>query len=241
MSDMPEHLTDDQLSGVLEGDPQPERHSAECAHCAARVDALRNLIVDLRDVPPPSPDVVNAAVNAGLAAWDQDRVVAISRFRRHRLVPALAGAAAFAILFVGATQFLDSDSTKKFTQVGSAIDGGGGSDTGDSFRQNLDEFTAPEAAETPASGLSTQPIELGEYTDLDVLAADLVNAYPPERAETELPGVDDCEGGENLRFVASVVWRGEPAVAGYDFSAETPVVVLLQDTCDVIASKQLRG
>jgi hypothetical protein len=70
------HLSPDLLASIAAEDGEDPPHAAECSVCRADLDAMRNLVSDLRILPDPPVRLIEAAK---------------SYFRRRRLLDDLIG------------------------------------------------------------------------------------------------------------------------------------------------------
>lgn len=168
MTDTPrDHLDDDVLSAVLDGEATPyeNTHAAACAECSARLSTLREASTLVRTAVAPAPDAQrDAAIAAALAAAVPSNVVPMRS--RRRGVPAWLGAAAAAVVAVGAIGLVASSTGGDDDDSAGVASGGAGDDT-------TSEMAADDAEEslTTLMAAPTDGGDLGAIEDVDLRAA----------------------------------------------------------------------
>jgi hypothetical protein len=172
---MSEHLDDDVLSAVLDGEAAATEsaHADTCAECGARLAALRDASLLVRTpVAPADDDRREAAIAAALAAAPSNLVPLRSR---RRAVPTWLGAAAAAVVAVAAIGLVARSGDDDADQT--AADSGGDSATTEETFATADDSAGGDAAPESEAGSSTmmrvEPAEggdLGALDDLDLEA-----------------------------------------------------------------------
>jgi hypothetical protein len=261
---MSEHLPDDALSAVLDGEATATEsaHADTCAECSARLAALREASLLVRTPVPPPDDARREAAIAAALATAPSNVVPIQSRRRN--VPAWLGAAAAAVVAVAAIGLLarsgDDDQP-------TAADSGGDAATTEETMAADDSVAAESGGSTMARVEPTDGGDLGSLDDID-LESTVEGALAPR--EMALEGADEdpaatttapatssqysttCEDAVRAEdpSLGALVYRasgtddGDPAeVLAFDVllddgSVERRVVVVALEGCEVRQSEQ---
>jgi len=144
----PGHLSDEELSDLVDGTGRPEvaDHAAACAACSSRLDGWRVTVARLRlSAPSPAPaGAREAAVGAALAAVPFPALPEAGR-RRRQWAAGLAAAAAVAGLVVAGTQMVGIGHSTHPTATRTATQAAGSSTTD---RVRLGVLDSPQAVGT---------------------------------------------------------------------------------------------
>jgi hypothetical protein len=235
------HLSDRQLSDLIDGEPVAATvtaHLEGCPACARTLAVWADTLARVGAVEPPAPGAREAAVASALAAFDGVGE-APPRPRAGRLAAALAAAAA-AVLAVG---------------VGLGVARHGGSPAGDHRAAVTAPVAGPSAGSAAAGGAAgggpsaaagTRPLPaLAPVTGpaplvaaLGEAAGDSTTAVAPPPGCPPGTGAPPASERAVLVLAAGVTYRGTAAVA-YDYrlaSGGHRAVVLADGGCRVLLS-----
>ncbi|MCI3948745.1 MAG: hypothetical protein K0R11_679 [Acidimicrobiales bacterium] len=239
------HLDDEQLTALQDGDGTVEEraHLGTCSRCADRSEALTAVAALVAAPPPPPADRArDEAVTAALAGADRP-VAPLRRPRRQVpswLLPAAAVVALLALVAVVVPRWGDGDDDE--TAAGrldaTAESGGGDGDAGGAGGGAASEAPALRRAAEPDLGAVDDEAELARRVE-DALAGTAA-----ADAAAEPSAADPCVAGlraadltlEPLRFRASLVWQGRPALV---LSDGTRAVVVATAGCARLADVDL--
>jgi hypothetical protein len=239
------HLDDEQLTALQDGEGTVEEraHLESCPRCADRTEALTAVAALVAAPPPPPADRArDEAVAAALAGADRP-VAPLRRPRRQVpswLLPAAAVVALLALVAVVVPRWGDGgdDETAAGRLDATAESGAGDDDAG--------EGGGGAASEAPALRRPAGP-DLGAVDDEAELARRVEEALggaAAADAAAEPSAADPCVAGlraadltlEPLRFRASLVWQGRPALV---LSDGTRAVVVATAGCARLADVDL--
>jgi hypothetical protein len=240
------HLDDEQLSAHLDGegrdaagaDDEAVAHLRSCPSCQARSSALRRVAAVVGEaVPSPPSGAEDEAVQAALAAWDEEHArrhhgsLAQLAPRRARALPRWAVVAAAVVVVVllavpviaaltgevnrpSPTALGGSDGRAElaqgFVEGGDLGDHSDGEALGAAVRQRLGAPQRPADAAAPEGtpGIASQGGEPGEPPTAAAPPPSARRSPPCESAVRSTYG----QGLGPLVFTASLRWRGTPAV-----------------------------
>lgn len=236
------HLSDDQLSALLDGDedaagPASGEHVRDCPACAARLDRFRAVASAIAAPVAPLPaETVDALVAGALAPGSSRRgaipSIGAARARRNRWVPstaALATVAAVLVLLLGLPLVLgglgdagdrDSEAAMETTGDDTATASGRSAAGGAGPEPLAAGTTAAMGSDTAAGTASGAPAVLGAIATEDDLVGRLIAAMSTTRGDA------DTAGGE------------EPAAGG---PAAPPVAFSCADQASSVGGTRLGG
>ena len=251
MTDSPDlHLDDELLSAVLDGEADVEQsaHADACDACRTRLGALRDAsVLVATPVPAADPGRRDASIAAALAAADGDAGTVVP-LRRRRTIPTWLGAAAAAVVAVGAISLVanrDGDDDTGSFDTAAEDDGGGDASTADEDASilalpapvvvdggDLGAIDAATLQETIEGAFGTARQGAAEETGpaADAPAAESMAAPPP--CEQEIRDGNPDLGG--LVYRASGTLDGAPVVVlAFDVPPDRWVYVVDVDGCGI--------